>query len=670
LLTPYNIEVSIFDGGRLATHSIPAFGDVRAANPDGALDAHAGYSWAERLLTIKVGLPSFSYEQFGLIFTGTAEDVTWTWNELAYRVRDYQYKLTKPLQSVLYGGFGAALRGDGMDDALTGSLTPPSGAMTVELIGRPTTLSALTKQILSFNNGGVAGDRVIRTDSGLGNRIVFIVRNDAGTAFSATADGFLAVGRRSHIAMVLDPAALTLTAYVDGDLAVSLAVSGTFLTVHSSFALLKNVFSGTQFADWEIDEFRLWSAARSQSQIQENRNRELLGNEPTLFYYNKMNEQTGGTATPTVGSAVLTVVGCAWVGSLEGDAAIAGKPKPKSYGQVRQVEPVAVDALNLIYQWHDTSVSAVNSLQDGGVALINDGNVTDLYASSVTSGHFKTDNLRGLLRLGALPQGTLTLEGQGDASGSGYVYKAADILRRIVAVEGGISDPDGLDLASFGAANVSNGAVHGFHAGLEPINIEVAVDEIASSVGAFWTYTRTGLLRLSVFTAPGTPVATLTEADVVMDSVSRSTIPPPAKRIRLGYRKYYTIQEGDALATSVTAANRAQFSEEYRFAWAENSSIATKHLDAEEHESTTLMDVLADAQNEALRRIALFGARRQLIQVQLVVGLFTYQLGDTIEFASTMTRYGLANWKGVIVALVEDVGDGTGPGSIQVQLWG
>lgn len=466
LITPYNMQVSVFSGGRLAAHSIPGFGEIRLANPDGGIDPWKRYAWGERQLTVKAGLSDFTYDEFGIIFTGTCERVSWKWREIGIHLRDYQYKLAKPIQTNLYAG-------------------------------------------------------------------------------------------------------------------------------------------------------------------------------------------TGG---------------------LEGGSELKGKPKPICLGQVRQIEPVAVDPDFDIWQYHDGTVQGSSNWADGGVALTDAGDVADLYAVSVSAGQYKTDHVKGLIRVGSTPTSILTGDVQGDKTGGVYVSSAPNIIRRILNTRASVID-DEIDLGSITIADSANDSIHGYYIRLDRVNIDSVIDDLASSIGAFWTYTRSGLFRLVILTEPGTPVKVLTQDDFTYDSITSQPIPPPSKLLRLGHHRYWRTQEGTSLSddpAEVTPEERAQFGAEYRYVTSPNpdATIATSYLDAEESESLSLFDVEADAQAESDRRIALHGVPREILTVPLVIGLFNYQLGDSLEFAPDVDRYDLAGWKGVIVGMVEDVGDGTGPGSIVVHLWG
>lgn len=465
LITPYNMEVSVFAGGRLATHSFPSFGDVRIKNHDGKIDPWKRYLWGERQVVIKAGLTTFRYDQFGVVFTGTAKSVTWSWREIQLHTRDLQYKLQKNIQTNLYLG-------------------------------------------------------------------------------------------------------------------------------------------------------------------------------------------TGG---------------------LEGGVELNGKPKPSCYGQVREIEPVLVDPDNLIYQVRDGSVESITNLKDGGAPLTYDGDVADLYATTVISGHYKTDLAKGLFRINGPIESILTCDVQGDNSGTGYVSSSPHIIHRILTTKAGLADAD-LDLGSITAAHTANPSVNGYYTRLDSIHIEDVIDDLANSIGAFWTYTRQGLFRLVILSDPvdTTPVRVLMQRDFITESIMSLQVPPPAKTYKLGYKRFWTTQEGTSLADSVSAADRANYAEKYRYVTSPNpdTTVEDDYLDAIEPEEFTLIDNETDAQDESDRRMSLYGVERELLTVPLVIGLFIYQLGDVIAFGSDVYRYDLVGWKGVIVGMVEDVGDGTGPGAMVVTLWG
>ncbi len=104
----------------------------------------------------------------------------------------------------------------------------------------------------------------------------------------------ISTGRWYHIAWVRTPTDTKL--YLDGDLEISAAATnmngaGPTLRLGSY-----NTSNGYRH-DGKIDEFRLWSVARTQVEIKESKDQELLGSESNLLIYYDFNDESGSTVT-------------------------------------------------------------------------------------------------------------------------------------------------------------------------------------------------------------------------------------------------------------------------------------------------------------------------------------------------------------------------------------
>ena len=99
-----------------------------------------------------------------------------------------------------------------------------------------------------------------------------------------------------HVAMTYDGSSLKL--YVNGILDGSMSVSGPIITTTQPVRIGGGAPPGASQIHFRgpIDEVRIWNVARSQTAIQAKMYQEIMGNEPGLVGYWRMNEGTGNTA--------------------------------------------------------------------------------------------------------------------------------------------------------------------------------------------------------------------------------------------------------------------------------------------------------------------------------------------------------------------------------------
>ncbi len=94
-----------------------------------------------------------------------------------------------------------------------------------------------------------------------------------------------------HIAHVYDQPNAIIKAYIDGVLIDSATTNGAIPDSQPTMMVVGRApGSPTNVSDCNFEEVRYWSEARSQQQIVNNMNQELLGNEPNLIGYWNMNQ--------------------------------------------------------------------------------------------------------------------------------------------------------------------------------------------------------------------------------------------------------------------------------------------------------------------------------------------------------------------------------------------
>ncbi len=184
-----------------------------------------------------------------------------------------------------------------------------------------------------------------------------------------------------------------------------------------------------------------------------------------------------------------------------------------------------------------------------------------------------------------------------------------------------------------------------------------AMDDIASSIGAWYGYDASGTLRMGLFdastsTSAGPSVASFDVSniiDIVRVTPKDETNGLPVWRVRLGYKKMYTVQTSD-IAGSVSAAQRAIIGLEYRFSDDEDVTIKTQYETSPVLERNTLLVTQADADAEATRLTTLFKARRDTFEVSVRAEPDVLRAIDLSKVVTvTHPRYGLSAGKTLLI---------------------
>lgn len=352
-------------------------------------------------------------------------------------------------------------------------------------------------------------------------------------------------------------------------------------------------------------------------------------------------------------------------GGLEGGTNIQGLVKPLCYGEVRNIEPVLVDATNLIYQVHDGSILSIDAVRDSGLALINDGDFANINTPTIPAGHYATQNSAGLIRLGSSPAGRVTMDVKGDNTGS-YVSKTGAICQRIVKTRlGGNSLQDSeIDGGSF---NVFDDVITG-DVGIyvtEKATASSILDTLINSVLGFWAFNRTGYLTCGLIQPPDQVVMEIGEDGVDEPDIQIISEITPAFRITVGYEPLGVAQGADELAGAVSNTDRAYFNQEYRNVLTEDTTVYAQNPTAIEKTFETRLVNKADAQVLADRLKTIYSTGRRIYKVTLLYGLYKLFINDTVNL--TNPRHGLSSGKKLrVVNLSEDAQTN----KTTVELWG
>lgn len=199
------------------------------------------------------------------------------------------------IKHVLAGGFTLDL--DGSDDLVLvpdSATFEPVNELTIEVWIRPDTI-------------GTSNARIVRHQaSGFGYILAWQQQNDrrAQLRIDGTTTGNVAVkddvsietylGEWHHLAGVYSFVSDFARLYVDGALKGEAPAAGQMVYTNTPLSFGNDPI-GTEEFDGSIDELRIWSIARTASEIHSTMYKPLIGNEPGLVGYWRFDEQSGQT---------------------------------------------------------------------------------------------------------------------------------------------------------------------------------------------------------------------------------------------------------------------------------------------------------------------------------------------------------------------------------------
>lgn len=664
-------------GRILAGGTVIGVSDLVISNPSGHLDAVAALDWLGADAPVYLGprgagpdAQSVDFTEYTRIFAGIAKGVEYNPDRLRLLMRDFRFRLEQRLETERYMGTGPCLRFDGSGDRVDyGDVLDKeaSDSFSVEILFRSTATGtnqtfAGKKQSTSASHPGW------RFNFSAADVLTFNISDGTTSVAATVAGGAWLDGKLHRATAICNRTTQALLLYVDG---VFVAASGSIASVGSlanSIPLQVGAINSTLVFNGDLDDFRMWNGVLSGAAIADAAHRELLGSESGLDLYSQFNEGLGSTTADASGNGKAgTITGATWVGSLEGDAAIAGQPKPRAYGLRRQVSPRLVDAQRLVYQVHNGSMQAISAVRDKGDPLTFGSDVADIYSSIPAPGTYNTCKAKGLFRLGSTPVGEVTVDLEGDNGGSlGYKFHAPGIAQKILLERAGLIDPDALDTVAFTALSAEQPAVVGYYLD-EDINLDEALDEVMGGAGCWWGPTRTGQITVGRINDPETltPTVTWSLDDDLIELVDVRPFVLRVREVRASYRPYHRTLNADQVAGAVPAATRDDFGKEVRWATARATNYTSLPDDAATIEIDTSFDNRADARAEAVRLAEWLSKITRVYVLKPEAGTLAYYIGTVGNL--TGDRYDLTGGrKMVVIGVTENVGTNTEADSLEV----
>ncbi len=338
---------------------------------------------------------------------------------------------------------------------------------------------------------------------------------------------------------------------------------------------------------------------------------------------------------------------------IEGTADdIEGKPKPQTWGKARNISPAPVNTSHPLFgcnfdeSGNTLPVASIDAVYDNGVLLTFGADRADLaalQAASPAGGTYDTCLAEALIKPGTVPA-SLTCDVTEGTSAADRT--AAQIVKRILEGPGGLTTAD-YETVTFARLDVLNSAECGIYLTDETTILEVTT-ALLDSIGGWLLPSRDGLFRVGRFEAPSGPaVRSLSEVEIL--SAERQATGDegrgvPAYLVALNYQRNWTVRNADEVDRNISDARKAWLQQETRTVTSEDASVLVTHLLAPELSIETRLDVTADAEIEAVRRLNLYKVLRDRYRVTVpakyAAGL---RLGHDVEL--TLDRFGLQDGK-------------------------
>ena len=279
------------------------------------------------------------------------------------------------------------------------------------------------------------------------------------------------------------------------------------------------------------------------------------------------------------------------------------------------------------YMIHDGAINGLIEARDNGIPI------------TVTE-----NNSSGTFTLLTSPVGTITCSAQGRTT---YTNTVPGIIRQIVTNYGTAANRFTDSELSFD--DFTNTSAVGLYCS-DRTNILDACNQLAKSLNANLicpsivvtngVVSASKLRLVEIKLASGTAKYTLSDDNMILNSLSIQQMFPVKPSIKLGYCKNYTIQT--TVSGGVNPESR--FDEPYIYLPLENTTKKTLYRDSGTiAEEETLLLVSSEATTEAQKRLDLWQDQRYIISADYLPHLMFVQLGDVVTIKSS--RFGLSAGK-------------------------
>lgn len=305
--------------------------------------------------------------------------------------------------------------------------------------------------------------------------------------------------------------------------------------------------------------------------------------------------------------------------------------KPIIFGEVHNISPLLTDSGLLEYMVNLEAVEKIIEVRDNGVPVPFTTTGTTI---AIPAGSFR------LLRT---PAGTITCSVQGikrtvNISGqtytSTYTNTISNAIATILKFFGNTLNYSEIEPTSF--ANLGTQGVGVYVT--SRVNVLQLCQEIAKSAGLIVSVTRTGQVKLLDLSIPTSASISITEADMLLNTLAVTEKLGVIAGIKLGYAKNWTVQNN--LLTNIPQQHKDLYAKEWLEANQSDDTVRNNFsVSTEATLENTYLITAAEAEAIALKKLNLFKQQRKVISMTCTAKYLSVQVGDAVQL--TASRFGL-----------------------------
>lgn len=319
------------------------------------------------------------------------------------------------------------------------------------------------------------------------------------------------------------------------------------------------------------------------------------------------------------------------------DGAAAEQLIPLCLGRCFNIKPVLVDAATHRYQFNKVPSAAVTAVRFNG-AVVPEANYTvDLTESTIT--------------FTVYPVGDVTMDVDGAVVGEVWLQTAADFIDYIASLRGHSVECHDLP-----------GYMLGFYI-TSDISVDKVLDDICSSIGAYWLFDRTGQFLVQPFNGlPADAAVEISSDQTVFGTTRIRRVINPLYSLTLGYKRNWTPLSNIAAVVHETAPDIAkELAEAAKTTSMQQDVVLANYPQAESINVTTLIVQPADAIAETSRRLALAAVPHFVYELKQFAAPFVWLPG----MCARLEMPGINGELAVITKLIDAPTDGT----CDVEFW-